>query len=160
MAKVYSLTALFSLIFSGTLAFAMNLEVLGQIGGLIGVLSAVFFAFMSYRKKLLRTGFDAFRNQYRSEMDDFKEFIRSDINMFREMANKNDERHTRIMERIVELYEKTSKSVEEQSTVCKILRSSTLNEKKLEDQWKRNIKSELAQVKEDVSAIKKSLNHG
>ncbi len=160
MAKVYSLTALFSLIFSGTLAFAMNLEVLGQIGGLIGVLSAVFFAFMSYRKKLLRTGFDAFRNQYRSEMDDFKEFIRSDINMFREMANKNDERHTRIMERIVELYEKTSKSVEDQSTVCKILRSSTLNEKKLEDQWKRNIKSELAQVKEDVSAIKKSLNHG
>ncbi len=160
MAKVYSLTALLSLIFSGTLAFAMNLEVLGQIGGLIGVLSAVFFAFMSYRKKLLSTGFDAFRNQYRSEMDDFKEFIRSDINMFREMANKNDERHTRIMERIVELYEKTSKSVEEQSTVCKILRSSTLNEKKLEDQWKRNIKSELAQVKEDVSAIKKSLNHG
>ena len=160
MAKVYSLTALLSLIFSGTLAFAMNLEVLGQIGGLIGVLSALFFAFMSYRKKLLNTGMDEFRNQYRSEMDDFKEFIRSDINMFREMANKNDERHTRIMEKIVELYEKTSKSVEEQSTVCKILRSSTLNEKKLEEQWKRNIKTELVQVKEDVSDIKKFLNHG
>ena len=159
MAKVYSITALLSMLFTGGLVFVMNLETLSHIGGLIGVLSALFFAFMAYRKKLLNTGFDAFRNQYRIEMNDFKKSVLSDVNMFREMMNENDKRHIQTLNRIVELYESTNKSVGSQAKTCELLQVKKVGEKKIEEDWKRRFKNELDQVQKDVIYIKKVLNH-
>ena len=140
------------MLFSGGLVFVMNLEMLSHIGGLIGVASALFFGFMAYRKKLLNTGFTAFRTQYRQEMDDFKDNILTNM-------NKNDERHSKTLNRIVELYEGTHDSVREQANTCKLIRVESAGAKKLEDSWKRNIKSELDQVQKDVAHMKKVINH-
>lgn len=160
MAKVYSVSVILSIIFSGGLMFIINLEMLSHIGGLIGVLAALLFSFMAYRKKLLNTGFDTFRDQYRNEMDDFKKNVLSSVNVFREIMNENDKRHTRTLNRIVELYESTNKSVTNQANTCNILQVKQVGEKKIEENWKIRMKTELGQVQKDVDHIKKAINHG
>ena len=117
----------------------MELNIFSQIFGIVGVCLALFSAFLIYRKRLLNTGFDAFRNQYRIEMDDFKKNVLSNVNMFREMANENDKRHTRTLERIVDLYEKTSKTVSEQSNVCKLIQVKREGEDKIDTSWAEGV---------------------
>lgn len=159
MAKVYSITAMLAWVFTGGLVFVMNLETLSHIGGLIGALSALFFGFLAYRKKLLSTGFTLFRNQYRGEMDEFKRHILNDIGIYRDIMNRNNDQNTKAMNRIVELYESTHRSVEKQANTCKLIQVENSGAKKIEELWKKNMKKELDEVKQDVEHIRKSINH-
>ena len=137
----------------------MSLETLSHISGILGFLAVIFTVFITYRKKLLRTGFTLFRDQYRAEMDDFKMYIRGDINMLREMMNENDERHTKTLSRIVEYYKKTTDSVTEQAGICKLIRVEDKGSRKVEDIWKKKMKDELDGVQKDVMEMKKSIEH-
>ena len=137
----------------------MSLETLSHIAGIVGLIAVIFTFFLAYRKKLLNTGFSLFRNQYRIEMDEFKRHILNDISIYRDIMNRNNEQNTKAMNRIVELYENTHNSVKEQASTCKLIRVESSGAKKLEDVWKKNIKSELDQVQRDVAHMKKVINH-
>ena len=137
----------------------MDFNIFSQIFGIVGVCLALFSGFLIYRKRLLNSGFDAFRNSYRIEMDDFKKNILAMVNTFREMSNKNDERHTRTFQRVVELYESTNQAVKSQSNVCELLQVKKEGDLKLEKVWKTKIMKELDQVQSDVRHIKEVLNH-
>ena len=134
----------------------MELNIFSQIVGIIGVCLALFSAFLIYKKKLLMSSFDSFRNSYRIEMDDFKRNVLAMVNTFREMSNKNDERHTRALERVVDIYEKTEKAVQSQANMCELLQVKKEGDVKLENVWKAKITKDLNQVQEDVRTLKKS----
>ena len=136
----------------------MTLETVSHVFGVLGILTGLFVTYLAHRKKLLNTGLTVFREQYRVEMDDFKKNVLSMVNMFREMMNKNDEKHTDTLNRFVELYEKTSRSVSKQANVCELLQVKKEGEVKLEKEWKLRMKKELDQVQEDVKHIKKAIN--
>ena len=166
MAKVYSITAIISLLFGGGLLFMITVETVAHIGGIIGVLSALFFGFMAYRKRLLNTGFTQFRGQYRTEMDLFQESVLMKVDIFKEIMNKNDERYTKHLDRIAELIIdgqkaniKTQKAIEKQSNVCLLLQERKSGNVKLAEEWKAKMKKELDKVQLDVAHIKKVLNH-
>ena len=160
MAKISGIAVVWIIVFALSLfGITINLETLSHIGGIVGVVAALFFAYLGHRKKLLNTGFTAFRTQYRQEMDDFKNNILSNVNLFRKMMDKNDERHSKTLDRIVELYEGTHNSVKDQANTCKLIRVERAGDKKVEDAWKTNMKKELHQVQEDVAHMKKVINH-
>jgi len=137
----------------------MTLETWSHISGILGFLAVIFTVYLTHRKKLLKTGFTLFRDQYRTEMDDFKTYIRDDINMLREMMNENDARHTKTLGRIVEYYKKTTDSVAEQANICKLIRVEDKGTRKVEDIWKKKMKTELDSVQNDINEMKQSIEH-
>ena len=144
----------------------MNLETWSHIAGIAGLIALLFSAFMAYRKKLLHTGFLAFRNQYRIEMDAFQASVLSKVDLFKEIMNKNDERYTKHLDRITGLIIegqksnlKTQKAVEKQSSEYLISQVKKEGDVKVENAWKLNIKNELNKVQKDVAHIKDVINH-
>jgi len=79
--------------------------------------------------------------------------------MLREMMNENDDRHTKTLGRIVEYYKKTTDSVAEQANICKLIRVEDRGNRKMEDVWKKKMKSELDAVQEDIKEMRASIEH-
>jgi hypothetical protein len=128
------------------------MEVLSYFAGVIGTLLALMSGMLVWRKNLLNSGFEKFRELYRVEMDDFKTTVRGFI-------NSNEQEHRKTYNRIVELFEQTHKEVTSQTTICKIIQTRREGSTKIDDLWKDHIKKELDEVREDVRRIKKVINH-
>lgn len=125
---------------------------MSEVIGILGLILAVGSAILAWRKKLLSTGFETFKQTYRIEMDDFKTTIRNYI-------NQNEERHSKTLNRIVELYENTHNEVTSQTNICKVIQARREGNIKFEEVWKKQIEDELNEVREDVRHIKKVINH-
>lgn len=119
----------------------------GIFGGVLTIVSIV----LIWRKNLLNFGISTFQNVYRTEMDDFKKTIR-------DYVNKNDERHTATLNRIVNIYEKTHNEVLKQTHQCKLIQVQKTGEHRVDESWRKHIEGEMQQIKQDVTEIKKHLN--
>lgn len=139
-----------------------------QIVGILGFLLAVLSAVLIWRKRLLNTGFEAFKETYRTEvkefkvtitndMADFKSAIRNEMADFRDTMrgyiNQNEERHTKALNRVVELYTETHKEVTNQTGICRVIQAKREGTIKYEDEWKKQIEEELTEIKSDVKRI-------
>jgi len=137
----------------------MTLENYSHIAGIAGLLAIIITFILGYRKKLLSTGFtmfkdhyNSFQNEIRAEMADFKTTVRDYI-------NQNDERHTRTLERITEIFEQTQKSINKQTNVCKMVQVRKEGTLKREQDWKDRIENEIKDIYIDVEHIKDKINH-
>ena len=136
----------------------MTLENYSHIAGIAGLLAIVITFILGYRKKLLSAGFQAFKDHYkqfqyeiRSEMNDFKATIRG-------YTAQNDERHTRTLERITELFEQTRETINKQTNVCKMVQVRKEGTYKREKDWKERIEKEITDIYIDVEHIKDKIN--
>ena len=157
MAKVHSITFIAILVFSGALGFVLTLESVSHIGGIIGILATLFFAFMTYRKKLLNAGFTAFSNQYRIEMDEFKKEVFRYIDDMRQLMNKNEDGHRKTLKQIVELNMETQKQVTKQIGACQLIQGKKDVIAKSEREWKLKIDKKTHDIYQDVEEMKKSI---
>ena len=136
----------------------MTLENYSHIAGILGLLSIVITLILGYRKKLLSAGFEAFRDQYKL----FQQEIRSEMNEFkttvRDYINQNDERHSRTLERITDIFEQTQDSIRKQTNVCKMVQVRKEGAFKREKDWKERIEKEITDIYVDVEHIKKKIN--
>jgi len=136
----------------------MTLENYSHIAGILGLLSIVITLILGYRKKLLSAGFEAFRDQYKL----FQQEIRSEMNEFkttvRDYINQNDERHSRTLERITDIFEQTQDSIRKQTNVCKMVQVRKEGAFKREKYWKERIEKEITDIYVDVEHIKKKIN--
>lgn len=160
MAKVHSLTFVIIILFI-TLSFGIvvSLESLSHTAGIIGVLSALFFAFMSYRKKLLNTGFTAFGDLYRHEMDDFKKEVFRSVNDLRKIMNQNEENHKKTLKHIVDLNLETQKQVIEQIGACKLIQGRKDVMTKTERDWKTKMEAKTGRIFDDVEEMKETISY-
>ena len=126
-----------------------NIELLVGIGGgILGIIAVI----LVWRKNLLNSGFESFKEMYREEMDTFKHDIRGYV-------NKNDEKNTANMNRIIQLYEQTKEQVATQTGICKVIQARREGLTKVDDMWRQRIEEELTEVQNDVKHIKKVINH-
>ena len=89
---------------------------------------------------------------YRIEMTTFKGEVRN-------YMNKADERHTKTLDRIAELYEKTHKQITEQNLVCKVVQGKKPMEIKAEKAWKQKIEKDLEELDKKVTHIEDCVNN-
>lgn len=126
-----------------------NIELLVGIGGgILGIIAVI----LVWRKNLLNSGFESFKEMYREEMDTFKKDVRGYI-------NKNDEKNTSNMARIVQLFEQTKEQVATQTGICRVIQARREGSTKADDMWRKRIEEELTEVQNDVKHIKKVINH-
>jgi len=135
----------------------MTLENYSHIAGVAGIISIVITFILGYRKKLLMTGFNTFKDNYnlfrqeiRSEMIDFKTTIRDYI-------NQNDERHTRTLERVTQIFDDTQKAICKQTNACKMVQVRKEGASKRDSEWKERIEKEVKDIYNDVELIKDKL---
>ena len=122
------------------------------MAGILGILSIVITGMLAWRKQLFKSGFSAFQDLYRIEMTTFKGEVRN-------YMNKADERHTRTLDRIAELYEKTHKQITEQNLVCKVVQGKKPIEIKAEKAWKQKIEKDLEELDKKVTHIEDCVNN-
>ena len=124
----------------------ISLETWSHIVGVLGFISILISGLLTWRKGLLNTGFTKFQDLYRIEMTTFKGEVRGYI-------NKADERHTKTLDRIAELYEKTHNEILAQNLICKVVQGKKPEEMKLEKQWKNRIETELKVLEKKITHI-------
>jgi len=124
----------------------ISLETWSHIAGVLGLFAIVASGLLAWRKELLKLGFDKFQDLYRLEMTTFKSEVRG-------YMNKADERHTKILDRIAELYEKTHNEILAQNMICKVVQGRKPAEVKLEKEWKSRIETELNGLEKKISHI-------
>ena len=168
MAKVHSITALIVLIFTGGLGMLLsteipvlgatlinmfnylgatvNLESLSHVAGVIGVLATIGAIFLTYRKNLLTTGFKNFQDMYRLEMNDFKTTVRDYI-------NTNDQRHTRHLERIVEMHAETLSQITELKKNAEVMVETKRVTNAAKQEWKARVEKDLEKLSKQVSQL-------
>jgi hypothetical protein len=157
MAKVHSMTFIAVLLFTGALGFVLTLENVSHIGGILGILATLFFSFMTYRKKLLNAGFSAFSNQYRIEMDEFKNEVFRYIDDMRKLMNKNEDAHKNTLKQIVDLNLETQKQVSKQTGMCKLIQGKKEVQTKSESDWRKNMENKTADIFDDVEEMKETI---
>lgn len=152
MAKMHSITIVFSVLFSVILGITYSLETLSHLAGVLGLASIIITAFLAYRKQLLRSGFTSFQDTYRTEMADFKKTVRDYIAI-------NDQRNHENIERIVELYSETRDLIKDQNKVCDIVQSTKPIIEKNEKEWRDRMEKEITELAEKISHINAVVNN-
>ena len=136
-----------------TYLFQLTLEFWSHIAGVLGLVAVAVTGVLAWRKHLLQNSFSTFQIIYRNEMDEFKKTVR-------EYINKNDERHEKTLNRIVELYQKTHDQIIEQGRVCSIVQASKPYQAKMDSEWKNKIEKDLSGVNKKLSDIEKIVKNG
>ena len=131
----------------------ISIETLSHIAGIMGLISIIITVMLTWRKHLLTSGFENFQDIYRIEMTEFKTTVR-------EYSGKNDDRHTRTLDRVAELYEKIQiqnqeihDQIIEQNKICDIVQSSKRIISKQETTWKKKIEFDLVELTKKIDHI-------
>ena len=115
---------------------AISLETWSHIAGVMGLTTTLIFAFLAWRKGLIKMEFSKFQELYTTQMIDFKTEVRGYI-------NKADERNTKTLDHIAELYVKTHNEIVDQNRICDIVQAKKTIITRQERSWRKRIEDEL-----------------
>ena len=130
------------------LSYYVSMETINQAFGIFGVILAVLALVFAWRKSLLNTGFKNWQSTYRIEMNDFKATIRDYI-------SKSDDKTSKTLERIAELYQETHDEIRDQNKVCAIVQSSKRILSKQEKEWRERIEHDIERINLNISKLSK-----
>jgi len=129
------------------------------IGGAIGIISVI----LIWRKKLLNTGFEVFKETYRREMNDFKDAMHDKYFDFqkdvRGYINANHTEDSKKFDTLIQLSTKTSQDVCSQANICRVIQAKRDGLTKADEQRLTKIENELASIKKNVDHITDVINH-
>lgn len=136
-----------------TYLFQLTLEFWSHIAGVAGLVAVVVTSVLAWRKSLLSNSFATFQIIYRNEMDEFKKTVR-------EYINKNDERHEKTLNRIVELFTKTHEEIAEQNRVCGLVQAAKPYQAKQDQTWKDKIERDIDKMNNKLTHIENIVKDG
>jgi phage-related protein len=142
-----------------TLFSNISLETWSHIVGVIGFIMMLISVIIAWRKKIFKSGFMGFQDVYRADMaiydakmNDFKTEIRNYI-------NKSDERHTRTLDRIAELYEQTHNDINRQIRVCDVIQATKEGADQANEVWKKSMDVNLQKLEKRIIHIENCVNN-
>lgn len=130
----------------------ITLETWSHISGVMGIIAVIVTSILTWRKGLLKNGFDHFQEIYVIQMTEFKKTVR-------DYVNQNDARNSRTLDRVAELYEKTHVEIEKYVRAFDIFQERTKVEKIEEENWKRRVDKDLKLLTQKIDHIDKVVNN-
>ena len=125
---------------------AISLETWSHVAGVMGLTVTLIFAFLAWRKGLIKMEFGKFHELYTTQMSDFKTEVRGYI-------NKADASHTKTLDHIAELYVKTHNEIVDQNRICGIVQAQKPIITKTEKAWKARIEKEILSMDKKLIEI-------
>jgi len=120
---------------------------------------AVGAVILAWRKKLLNTGFETFKETYRVEMDAFKAIIQAKVVDIIGSSNKHMDENRKNYERMVQVQGEILEQVKAQSSTCRIIQARREGLTKADEMRLTKIESELRSIKKNVDHITGVINH-
>ena len=76
----------------------------------------------------------------------------------RRYMSQSDERYTKTLNRIADLYQEIHNKIMEQNNLCSLVQMQKPSEQRKEDKWKANVEAELKALDKKITHIEECVN--